>query len=62
MSTEEQQNIIKKMTPAQKLDAALRLYYSTRQLKSAYLRSLHPGWSVEQVEAQVKEDFLYART
>ena len=41
MKTEMQQ-ILQAMTPAQKLRAAERLYYSARQLKAAALRAEHP--------------------
>ena len=50
------------MTPIQKLDMALRLYYSARELKAAGLRAQHPDWTEDQIDAKVKEIFLYART
>ena len=54
-------NPFKTMTPAQKLDVAMALYDSARELKAAYLRSLHSGWSEDQVQAAVRENFLYVR-
>ena len=50
------------MTPEQKLEVALRLYYSARELKAAALRAQHPGWSDVEIQEKVREIFLYART
>ena len=58
----ERQRILRAMTPAQKLKAAERLYYSARQLKAAALRAQHPDWSEETVQRAVREAFLYARS
>ena len=61
-SNAEQNNILKKMSPQQKLQAALNLYYSARKLKAAWLRQNHPEWSEEQIEQAVTEVFANART
>jgi Rv0078B-related antitoxin len=61
MKTEIQQ-ILQSMSPAQKLRAAERLYYSARQLKAAALRAEHPDWSDEAIRRAVREIFLYARS
>jgi hypothetical protein len=50
------------MTPEQKLNVALELYYSARELKAAGLRSQNPGWTDEMIQDKVREIFLYART
>jgi hypothetical protein len=50
--------IIARMTPAQKLEAAMRLYWSARALKAAGLRAEHPDWSEEQIAAAVRRAFL----
>jgi hypothetical protein len=50
------------MTPAERLQQAERLYWSARQLREAYERSLHPDWTDEQVRAHVKRIFLRAAT
>ena len=50
------------MTPEEKLRVALRLYYSARELKSAALRAQHPDLSDGEIQQQVREIFLYART
>ena len=58
----EQKRIYQSMTPEQKLEVALRLYYSARELKAAGLRAQHPDWTEEQIRDKVREIFLYART
>ncbi len=60
MSTETQQ-ILRAMSPAQKLRAAERLYHSARQLKAAALRAEHPDWPEEAIRQAVRTIFLYAR-
>ena len=54
----EQRVALRRMSPAQKLDAALRLYHSARELKACWLRSLHPDWPAERVRAEVRRLFL----
>ena len=58
----EAQKIVQAMSPAQKLRAAERLYYSARQLKAAALRAEHPNWSDQAISQAVREIFLYARS
>ena len=58
----EAQKIVQAMSPAQKLRAAERLYYSVRQLKEAALRAEHPDWTDEAISQAVRAIFLYART
>lgn len=57
-----QQEIFQAMTPEQKLNAALRLHHSARQLKRASLKLFHPDWDEEQIEVNLKEIFLYAQS
>jgi hypothetical protein len=57
----DQQKILQAMSPAQKLRAAERLYYSARQLKEAILRAQHPDWTDEAIRQAVRQIFLYAR-
>jgi hypothetical protein len=54
--------IYRRMTPAQRIEAALQLYWTAREIKAAALRSQHPDWSEERVSGAVREAFLYART
>ena len=57
-----QDEILRRMSPEQRLAAATNLYYSARKLKAAWIRHLHPDWSDEQVEKEVREIFINART
>ncbi|OGR12007.1 MAG: hypothetical protein A2341_03925 [Deltaproteobacteria bacterium RIFOXYB12_FULL_58_9] len=56
------QNIFRRMTPAEKVAASDRLYWSARTLKKAGLRTAHPDWSEKQVEAATRLAFMRART
>jgi hypothetical protein len=58
----EQVAVLRQMTPAQRWNAAYRLYWTMRRHKAAFLRSRHPDWSDQQVEAAVRENFSDART
>jgi hypothetical protein len=49
------------MTPAEKLRATSLLFWSAYRLKEASLRAFHPELSDEEIRAQVKAFFLYAR-
>jgi len=60
-SNAEHIKILKKMSPQQKLEASLNLYYSARKLKAAWLRQTHTEWSEEQIEQAVTEAFTNAR-
>ena len=53
--------IIARMTPAQKLQASMRLYWSARALEAAYLRAEHPDWSEQEIAAAVRKAFLLHR-
>ena len=61
-AVDQEIEILKKMSPAQKLRSAGLLYWSARQLKKAWLNRLHPDWSSSRLEEEVKKAFLYART
>jgi Rv0078B-related antitoxin len=58
----EAQKVLQAMSPAQKLRAAERLYYSVRQLKAAALRAEHPDWTDAAILQAVRQIFLYARS
>lgn len=45
-----------------KLEAAGHLYWGARNLKEAYLRTLHPDWTDDQIKTEVKKWMLYARS
>jgi len=55
-----QEKVFKAMSPEQKLNAAARLYWSARDLKSAGLRNFYPELSEMEIEKKVREAFLYA--
>ncbi len=57
-----QNQILARMSPEEKLEVAMQLYYSARKLKAAGVRAEHPDWDEEQVQQVVREAFLYART
>lgn len=56
-----QTEIFRRMTPEQKLRAAMRLYWSARELKAAWFRAEHPEWSEAQVAKAVRDAFLFHR-
>jgi hypothetical protein len=56
-----QVEILRRMTPEQKLRDAERLYWSARELKAAWFRSEHPEWTEEQVKKAVRDAFLFHR-
>jgi hypothetical protein len=60
MMTPEEIRILRAMTPEQKLRAVEALYWTARELKAAWLRSEHPGWSEEEVRRKVRDIFLHA--
>lgn len=51
--------ILARMTPEQKLQAAMRLYWSARELKAAAFRAEHPEWSEQQIAKAVRDVFLF---
>ena len=55
-----QDEILRQMTPQQKLDLSMSLYYSARELKTAWVRQLHQDWSDQQVAEAVREIFVNA--
>ena len=57
-----QNQILAKMSPEKKLEVAMQLYYSARELKAAGVKADHPDWDDKQIQQAVREAFLYART
>ena len=57
-----QKEIFKRMTPEQRLKAAMRLDWSARRLKAAWLRRQNPDWTEDRVQKEVTEIFKNART
>lgn len=60
--TPEYLSILRRMTGQQKLRSSFALYWSARKLKATALRHRHPDWSDEQVQEQVKQIFLHAKS
>jgi hypothetical protein len=58
----EQIDILRAMPGEQRLRLAERLYWSARKLKRAGLRTQHPDWPDERLDAEVRRIFLHART
>lgn len=58
----EQKRIFQSMAAEEKLNIALRLYYSAKELKEAGLRVQYPDWNEEMIQDKLREIFLYART
>jgi hypothetical protein len=54
--------IYRAMTPAQRLDQALRMNRSMRELLAAGFRMRQPEWTEEQVRRAVADRILYAAT
>ena len=53
-------DVLRRMTPGERLEAAMDLHRSAWNLKSAVVRADHPEWSEEQVEEVVREAFIRA--
>jgi len=58
----EQKRIFRSMTPEQKLQIAMRIYDSVKELKAAGLRAQNPDWTEEMIQKKLREIFMYART
>lgn len=58
--SEEHLDILRAMTPEQKLRAAGNLYWSARTFCAAGVRMRHPDWDETLVQREVSRLFLYA--
>ncbi len=52
---------LRTMTPAQRLDAAMDMYWVAQEQKTSAVKRQHPDWTESQVRQAVREAFLYAR-
>ena len=50
------------MTAEQKLNIAFYMRCTAMELKTSWLRQIHPDWSEQEVQAEVRRIFLNART
>ena len=57
-----QLSIMRAMTPEKKLNVAMRLYHSARELKAAWIRQQHKEWPEHEVQLAVREAFINARS
>jgi hypothetical protein len=53
---------LQRLSGEQKLRTATAMYWSARKLKAARVRELHPDWTEEQVQEEVKRIFMHATT
>ena len=60
--TREQLEALRRLTPAERFRASRDLYWTLRRHKAAFLRSIHPDWDDQRVEAEVVRIFLRARS
>jgi hypothetical protein len=58
----ERDAILRRMTPAQRWEAARNLYWTMRRHKAAFLKSQHPDWSEQQVQDEVRRIFAHVRS
>ncbi len=58
----EQCDILRSMTPEQRIMAFLALCRSARKIKAGALRQFHPDWSESQLNMALRESFLHARS
>lgn len=62
LAHERQVAIYRAMTPQQRLEQAMRMNQSMRELMAAGFRDRNPSWTEAQVRRAVAERILYART
>jgi hypothetical protein len=51
---EREVELLRRMTPAQKLEVMGHLIRQAYELKAAGLRAVHPEWSEQEVEAETR--------
>ena len=59
--SEYQIEMYRRMTPQQKYDAVVELMNSACKKKMAYLASIHPDWSEEKIQEEIRKWHLHAR-
>jgi hypothetical protein len=58
----QQDAILRRMTPGQKLRVAESLYWQARAWKVASLKMLHPDWPEDRIKREVREQFSHGTT
>lgn len=51
--------IIRRLTPVERLRMTAQLYHQARDWKRAAIKAQHPDWPEEQVEALLRKVFLH---
>jgi len=62
LTSPEQFEAFRRMTPQRRLALGESLYWSAREWKAAWLRAQHADWSEAQISREVTRIFLHART
>ncbi len=57
-----QRESLRAMTPARRLELGMQMIASARALQAAAIRAQHSDWTPEQVSAEVRRRWLYARS
>ncbi|MCB9030428.1 MAG: hypothetical protein H6619_05195 [Deltaproteobacteria bacterium] len=58
----EQIEIIRRLTPQQRLEQAFELYQFARKIKEAALRKQNPTLSDQEIKVKLRDIFLYAQS
>jgi hypothetical protein len=53
--------ILRRMSPAERLDRGLRFLRTTREWLAAGVRQRHPNWTIEQIAAETRRLIDHAR-
>ena len=53
-----QRELIRNMTPGERLSTAMALYETAWEIKKSGLRLLHPDWTEEAIQAKTRRVFL----
>lgn len=62
MAHDRQVAIYRAMTPQQRLEQAMRMNQTMRELMAAGFRARNPTWTETEIKQAVAERILYART
>ncbi|HMO64691.1 MAG TPA: hypothetical protein PKE47_05635 [Verrucomicrobiota bacterium] len=58
----DQLAVLRRLSPAERWRAARQWYWTLRRHKTAFLAQQHPEWPPERVAAEVRRQFLHARS
>lgn len=60
--SEEYRAALQRLSGEDRIKAGMQLYWTARKVKAARLRQLHPTWTEEQIDREVRNIFLHAVT